>query len=63
MEEETARCEAKDIEEENTEKDTYICNSCGREDDTGYFYCEECHRKHKRQKEKDKESNQKQEVR
>lgn len=63
MAEETGIREAEGIEVENTEEVTYTCNSCGKEADTGYFYCERCHRMHRRQKEKDKENNQKQEVR
>lgn len=27
--------------------DNFTCNSCGDTTDTGYFYCEKCHRKHK----------------
>lgn len=27
------------------------CNSCGALTDAVYFYCEECHKKHKRKKE------------
>ena len=48
MKEETSKREVEIIEEENAEKVIYTCNSCGREDDTGYFYCEKCHRKHKK---------------
>ena len=33
---------------EDSDKEDYTCNSCGREGDTGYFYCEECHREHKK---------------
>jgi len=27
--------------------DEFSCNSCGKLTDTGYFYCEKCHRIHK----------------
>lgn len=53
MAEELDRCETKDAEIENVEKSTYTCNSCGKEDDTGYFYCEECHRIQKNRHRKD----------
>ena len=48
MDEEKCKCDEKGIETENPEKVIYTCNSCGKEDDTGYFYCKECHRKHKK---------------
>ena len=48
MDEEIGKHEGDSTEVENTEEVTYTCNSCGKEDDTGYFYCEECHRKHKK---------------
>lgn len=35
--------------------DEFSCNSCGASSDTGYFYCEKCHKKHK-EKEKEKQS-------
>jgi hypothetical protein len=38
--------------------DEFNCNSCDRLTDTGYFYCEECHRMHKEQKRKDETQNQ-----
>jgi predicted ATP-dependent serine protease len=35
--------------------DEFTCNSCGKLTDTGYFYCEKCHRIHKEQKQNDKD--------
>ncbi len=37
--------------------DKYSCNSCGAISDTGYFYCEKCHRMHKEKKQKDNDKN------
>jgi len=37
--------------------DEFNCNSCGILTDTGYFYCEKCHRMHKEQRQKDKDNN------
>jgi len=34
----------------------FSCNCCGKLTDVGYFYCSECHRIHKEQKQKDKDS-------
>ena len=48
MDEETGKHEGDSIMIEDSGKEAYTCNSCGREADTGYFYCEECHRKHKK---------------
>lgn len=63
MAEETDRCEEERMEAENPKEVTYTCNGCGKKADAGYFYCPECYWEHRRQKEKDKENNQKQEVR
>ena len=43
MDEEIGKHEGDSTEVENTEEVTYTCNSCGREDTVGYFYCEKCH--------------------
>ncbi len=32
--------------------DEYTCNSCGALSNVGYFYCEVCHRLHKKEKHK-----------
>ena len=37
--------------------DEFSCNSCGKLTDTGYFYCENCHRMHKERKQKDNDKN------
>ena len=36
--------------------DKFNCNSCGILTDTGYFYCEKCHRVHKEKFDKKEES-------
>ena len=48
MEEETSEREVEVVEAENSEEVIYTCNNCGKETDIGYFYCEECHKKHKK---------------
>ena len=35
--------------------DKFNCNSCGALTDTGYFYCETCHRLHKVKRQTKKE--------
>jgi dynactin complex subunit len=37
--------------------DEFTCNKCGTVTDVGYFYCEKCHRIHKRKDEKHNEGN------
>jgi len=32
--------------------DKFTCNSCGTVTGVGYFYCEQCHRLHKRKNKK-----------
>ena len=44
MAEETGKHEGEDIAIEDSEKEDYMCKSCGKKVDTVYFYCEECHR-------------------
>jgi len=48
MDEETGKYEGDSVMIEELSKEDYTCNSCGKEANTGYFYCEECHRKHKK---------------
>ena len=35
------------IERENAVDEQFTCNKCGKETDTGYFYCPACHELHK----------------
>lgn len=35
------------MDDEITEE-KFTCNKCGKETDTGYFYCSECHELHKK---------------
>jgi len=37
--------------------DKFNCNDCGKLTDTGYFYCETCHRMHKEKKQKEQDNN------
>lgn len=37
------------MDDEITEE-KFTCNKCGKETDTGYFYCSECHELHKKKR-------------
>lgn len=49
MEEETRKHEGEAIKIEDSNKEDHVCHCCGKQVDTVYFYCEECHRIQKRE--------------